>query len=168
MNFHKNTLLALGLICLLSTALCAQGTGAGAGDKASDQTQEYIEMMRKDLRKGKQSIVDQAMELEAADKVKFWGIYDKYQKELNVIGDQRLANIKKYAENFNNMTDAVADQLASTALNLEDQTRALRKKYYAQFKAAMNARIAVRFLQVESALGHLIELQLASEIPLMK
>ena len=66
------------------------------------------------------------------------------------------------------MTDAVADQLVSTALNIEVQNRALRRKYYAQIKTAMNARVAARFLQVESALGNLIGLQLASEIPLMK
>ena len=57
--------------------------------------------MRKNLRTEKQSIVDAAMELEAADKAKFWAVYEKYQKELNGIWDQRLANIKKYAENYN-------------------------------------------------------------------
>lgn len=167
MNYRKTTLLLLGLGCLLATSVWGQATSAGAGQK-SDQTQAYVDMMRKNLRTEKQSIVDQAMELEAADKAKFWGVYEKYQNELNGIWDQRLANIKKYAENYTNMTDAIADQLANTALNIEDQNRALRRKYYAQFKAAFNARVAARFLQVESALGHLIDLQLATEIPLMK
>ena len=167
MNYRKTTLLLLGLGCFLTTAIWAQTNSAGAGQQ-KDQTQAYVDLMRKNLRTEKQSIVDQAMELEAADKAKFWGVYEKYQNELNGIWDQRLANIKKYAENYNNMTDAIADQLASTALNIEDQNRALRRKYYAQFKATFNARVAARFLQVESALGHLIDLQLATQIPLMK
>jgi hypothetical protein len=167
MNYQKSTLLALGLSCFLMTTLWAQTSPAGAGQK-KDQTQAYADLMRKNLRTEKQSIVDAAMELEAADKAKFWAVYEKYQQELNGIGDQRLANIKKYAENYSNMTDAVADQLAITALNIEDQNKALKRKYYAQFKTAMNARVAARFLQVESALGHLIDLQLATEIPLIK
>ena len=167
MNYQRSTLLALGLSALLTTTVWAQTSSAGAGQQ-KDQTQAYADLMRKNLRTEKQSIVDAAMELEAADKAKFWAVYEKYQKELNGIGDQRLANIKKYAENYSNMTDAVADQLATTALNIEDQNKALRRKYYAQFKTAMNARVAARFLQVESALGHLIDLQLASEIPLIK
>lgn len=167
MNYSKTPFLVLGLSCLLATSVWGQTNSAGAGQK-SDQTQAYTDLLRKNIRTEKQSIVDQAMELEAADKAKFWAVYDKYQKELNGIWDQRLANIKKYAENYTNMTDAVADQLATTALNIEDQNRALRRKYYAQFKAALDARVAARFLQVESALGHLIDLQLASQIPLMK
>ena len=167
MNFRKITFGALGLSCLLATNLWAQTSSAGAGQQ-KDQTQAYADLMRKNLRTEKQSIVDAAMELEAADKAKFWAVYEKYQTELNGIWDQRLANIKKYAENYDKMTDAVADQLAITALNIEDQNRALRRKYYAQFKAAMSARVAARFLQVESALGHLIDLQVASQIPLMK
>lgn len=167
MQYRKSCFIALGLSCFLTIALWAQTSSAGAGQQ-KDQAQAYADLMRKNLRTEKQSIVDQAMELEAADKAKFWTVYEKYQQELNGIWDQRLANIKKYAENFNNMTDAVADQLATTALNIEDQNRALRRKYYAQFKAALNARVAARFLQVESALGHLIDLQLATEIPLIK
>ena len=167
MNYRKATFLVLGLSCFLTMTLWAQTSPAGAAQQ-KDQTQAYVDLMRKNLRTEKQSIVDAAMELEAADKAKFWAVYEKYQKELNGIGDQRLANIKKYAENYSNMTDAVADQLATTALNIEDQNKALRRKYYAQFKTAMSARVAARFLQVESALGHLIDLQLASEIPLIK
>ena len=167
MEYRKTGFLAVVLSCLLTTALWAQTSSAAAGQQ-KDQTQAYVDLMRKNLRTEKQSIVDAAMELEAADKAKFWAVYEKYQKELNGIWDQRLANIKKYAENYNNMTDAVADQLAITALNIEDQNKALKRKYYAQFKAAMNARVAARFLQVESALGHLIDLQLATEIPLVK
>ena len=66
--------------------LWATTSSAGSGQQ-KDQTQAYADLMRKNLRTEKQSIVDAAMELEAADKAKFWAVYDKYQKELNGIWD---------------------------------------------------------------------------------
>ena len=38
------------------------------------------------------------------------------------------------------MTDGVADQLVASALDNEQQLTALKKKYHAQFKAALGAK----------------------------
>ncbi len=131
-------------------------------------TQAYIDLFRKDLRVEKQSLVDQAMGLEAAQKAQFWTIYEGYQNELNAIWDQRLANIKKYADNFDKMTDPVADELASKMMDIEGQTTALRKKYYAEFKAKMGARVAARFLQTEATIGALMDIQIGTRIPIIQ
>ena len=152
-------------ICLLSVLSRAQETSSQTKEKSM---KAYEDILRKDLRVQKQSIVDQAMGLEAAQKSQFWAIYDKYQKELTALGDQRLANIKKYADNWPDTSDAVADQLAIKALDLDAQRLALQKKYYGQIKTAMGARVAVRFLQVETALEHLVDLQVMSQLPLMQ
>ncbi len=140
---------------------------ASAQTAVDKQTQAYIDMMRKDIRTEKQSLVDQAMSLEAAQKSQFWAIYKDYQTELDGLWDKRIANIKKYADNYDNMTDATADQLATASLDLEGQRTALKKKYYNASKEKMGARVAARFLQVESALGYLIDLKIGSEIPIL-
>ncbi len=158
-------LVFLTLGCLLAVNGWAQTTPAQPDEK---NMQAMVDMMRKDLRVQKQSIVDQAMALEAAQKSQFWGIYDKYQKELNAIWDQRIANIQKYADNYQTMTDAVADELAVKNLDMAGQTLALRKKYYAQMKTALGARVAARFLQTETMLGDLVEIQIGSQIPLVQ
>jgi lipopolysaccharide export LptBFGC system permease protein LptF len=160
MKICRLIVLAVAVSCLMTTFVWAQGN--------QQNTQAMADLMRKDLRAQKQSIIDQAMELEAAQKAVFWGVYDKYQKELELIWNQRLANIKKYAENYTGMTDAVADELAAKMLDIEGQRNVLKKKYYAEFKAKMGSRVAGRFLMAETALGNLIDLQLASEIPLIK
>jgi hypothetical protein len=133
-----------------------------------NEVKAYIDLMRKDMRKEKQSIVDQAMELDAAQKSQFWAIYADYQVALDKIWDQRIANINMYADNVDKMTDAIADQLATKMVDLEGQRTALRKKYYDVYKQKMGARIAARFLQVEFSLACLIDLQLAAEIPLLQ
>jgi hypothetical protein len=149
-------------------AMAQQAPAPPQGQTAEAQQKAYAQMMLKDLQKDKNSIVDEAMGLDPADKAKFWSIYDGYQKEMNGIWKQRAANVKKYAANYTSMTDPVADELASTALGIQAQVLSLRKKYYGEMKQALGAKVAARFLQVEDALGQLIGLQLASEIPLVK
>jgi hypothetical protein len=165
MRSYRLILVCLTIGCLLAVNAWAQTSSAQPNEK---NLQTLTEMMRKDLRMQKQSIVDQAMGLEAAQKAQFWGIYDKYQKELNLIWDQRIANIQKYADNYQTMTDTVADELAVKMLDVAQQNLALRKKYYAQVKAALGARVAARFLQTETMVGDLVELQIGSQIPLVQ
>jgi hypothetical protein len=148
--------------CLLVSAAWAQGQ-----QTKDEQTKAYIDMMRKDLRTQKQAIVDQAMGLEAGDKAKFWTVYEKYQGEVKALWDQRLGNIKKYADNFEKLTDAIADEIAMKAMDIDAQRSAIRNKYYGQMKTALGARVAARFWQTEAMLDHLIELQLGAEIPLI-
>jgi predicted secreted Zn-dependent protease len=163
MRTRRLVLIAVAVSCLMSASAWAQLDPA-----AEKRAQAYIDMMRKDLRAQKQSYVDQAVALEADQKVVFWGIYDKYQKELNVIWDSRLANIKKYADSYEKMTDELADEIAVKALDIEGQRNALKKKYYGEVKAKLGPRVAARFLQAETAFGQMIDLQMAAEIPLMK
>ena len=132
------------------------------------QAQALFDAMRKDLRKEKQSYVDMAMNLDAAQKSQFWGIYKDYQAALDKIWDLRFENVKKYADNIDKMTDETADQLAVRAMDLEGQRSALRKKYYTIFKEKMGTRTAARFLQVETTLAYLIDLQLAADIPIIQ
>ena len=157
----------LGIIC----AICAAGTSLWAQTAGAPNNETFkalLDAARKDLRTEKQAMIDQAMELDAGDKAKFWSIYQGFQKELDAIWDTRLANVKKYAESYQSMTDAVADQLAASALNNEQQLTALKKKYHAQFKSALGAKRAARWLQAETTVGTLAMLQLLSQVPLLQ
>jgi uncharacterized membrane-anchored protein YhcB (DUF1043 family) len=161
MRFCRIALVALTVGCLVTALAWTQAL-------TDKNTQAYTDALRKDLRTQKQSLVDQAMGLEAAQKAQFWTIYGGYQKELDTIWDQRVANIKKFADNFDKMTDQIADELANTMLAIEGQRTALRKKYYAEFKAKMGARVAARFLQAEATIGALMDIQVGSQIPIIQ
>lgn len=161
----KTAAAALALGCLVVTGGYAQAPSSATSEKSM---KAYMDAMRKDLLADKHSIIDEAMRLEPADKAKFWGIYDKYEQELKTIWEQRAANIKKYADNFEQMTDATADQIATTAMNNEKSQSALRHKYYGVFKGAMGAKVAARFLQAETAVNDLANLQLLSQLPLIQ
>lgn len=154
---------------LVLACLAAAGVWGQAPAPANEANlKAMIDAARKDLRTEKQAMIDQAMALDAGDKAKFWGIYQGYQKELDTIWDVRLANVKKYAENYKAMTDAVATELSTSALTNESQLTSLKKKYHAQFQTAFGAKAAARWLQAETTLGNLAMLQLLSQVPLLQ
>ena len=53
------------------------------------------------------------------------------------------------------------------AVGIETQQIAIRKKYYTQMKAALGARVAARFLQVENQMAIFVDLNIASEMPVV-
>ena len=160
----KVTLSIVWITCAAAAGLWAQA----AATPNNETFKALLDAARKDLRTEKQAMIDQAMALDAADKAKFWTIYQGFQKELDAIWDVRLANVKKYAENYQAMTDGVADQLAASALTNEQQLTALKRKYHAQFKVALGAKHAARWLQAETTVGTLAMLQLLSQVPLLQ
>jgi hypothetical protein len=161
MKYCRVVWVLVAAACLITSAGWAQNT-------IDKQTNSYIDLMRKDLRQQKHSVVDLAMELDPAQKSQFWAIYADYDVALNKIWDQRLANIKAYAGAIDKMTNEIADQLAVKMMDIEAQRSALRKKYYGLYKEKMGARTAARFLMVETSLACLMDVQLASEVPLIK
>jgi hypothetical protein len=128
-------------------------------------TRAYMELLRTDLRKGKTQIMGEVLQLDAEDSAKFWPIYKEFETEMTKIGDQVMGAVRTYVENYDKMTDAVADQLAGKVLSIEQQRNALKKKYYDRVKNSMGALNAMRFLQVENQLERLIDLQLSAQLP---
>ena len=106
------------------------------------------------------------MQLSAADAAKFWPIYDDYTGELTKVNDLRVANIEEYASTYNDLTDQKADELVQNAMQYQKQRAELLAKYYDRMKQALGGVTAARFLQVESQLLLIIDLQIASSLPL--
>src|SRR6266481_4257112 len=145
-------------------------SNAAASDEAAAQQknmQAYIDLLRKDVRQEKAEIMGAVMVLSADDATKFWPIYSEYDAELTKLNDLRVANIKEYARNYDQMTDAKADELIQNALSYRKQRAELLAKYYGRVKGALGAIQAARFLQIEDQLLLLIDLQIESDLPVV-
>jgi len=158
----------------LSAGLAAQAPGA-KNQSASPATtatqkknlQEYVELLRSDVRQQKAEIMGSVMALNIEDSAKFWPIYNEYDGELTKLNNERLANIKEYAANYNNMTDAKADELVQNAFEYRKQRGELVAKYYGRMKDALGGVQAARFLQIEEQLLMIIDLQISSSLPVI-
>jgi hypothetical protein len=150
----------------------AQQTSAAARPAATSSQEAnidaYIDLLRSDVRANKVAILTVIMQLNDDQSAKFWPIYGQYDLELQKLNDQKLAGIKEYAKNYDSMTDEKADELATLALALENKRNELKKTYYEKVRDQLGGVIAARFLQVENQMLMVIDLQIASELPIVE
>ena len=106
-------------------------------------------------------------ELDAEEAAAFWPVYKEYEAEVKALGDEQLAIITDYAENFETLTDEKAKDLITRAIALEGKEHALKERYLERFLAVLPAKVVARFFQVDNRINTLIDLELSSEIPLV-
>ncbi|HXV13897.1 MAG TPA: hypothetical protein VEC56_06790 [Candidatus Krumholzibacteria bacterium] len=148
----KRTLIVFTMLCSLSVPSYAQ---------------DISELLRADLRANKTTLITQAMALDPAQFEVFWPIYRAYEADLVKLNDESLAAIKDYAENYANMTDETAKDLLKRGFKIREGRTKLLKKYSSKVGKALSPKVAARWVQVEHALQAAIDLQMASELPLM-
>jgi len=171
--FKKN-FAALGilvtLLALHTPALRAQAAPASRGTQASNSAgiDQDAQLLREDIRSEKKQIIAANMGLTDAEAVKFWPVYDQYAAELAKLGDTRYALIKEYAQTYDAMTDAEADSLLKRATALDEQQVQLRTTYIPNVRAVLPAKKTALFFQLDRRISLLIDLQIASNIPLVR
>ena len=144
-----------------------QAAQSPASDAQKKNIQAYIDLMRANVRQEKAQILGAVMQLDAEDAAKFWPIYGEYDTELTKLNNLRSDNIQEYARTYTQMTDEKADELIKTALSYQKQRSELLGKYYEVVKQALGAITAARFLQIENQLLLIIDLQIASSLPIV-
>jgi len=149
-----------------STQTAVQADTSSNSDEQKN-IQEYIELIRTDVRQRKAETLAALMQLNAADAAKFWPIYAEYDAELTKLNDLRVANIQEYARTYDQMTDAKADELIQKALEYRKQRPELVAKYYERVKQVLGATTAARFFQIEDQLLSIIDLQIDSSLPIV-
>lgn len=142
---------------------------------ATTETQDtniraYVELLRSDVKTKKTAILSEIMQLTDDQSDKFWPIYREYDYELQALNDQKLAGIMEYAKIYNSdsMSDERADQLANLALELENKRNDLKRKYYEKMRDQLGGIVAARFLQVENQMLMIVDLQIASSLPIVR
>jgi hypothetical protein len=164
-------LVAMG--CQAQAAAGKKAEPASAKTPAPSQSAEeqnlqaYIKLLRMDINKSKTQLIGEVMQFDAAQSATFWPIYGQFQTDYAKIGDQIIGLVNDYVQNYDTMTDAVADKLALKLLDIEGQRNELKRKYYTKLKAAMDPITAARFLQVEGQIEKLLDLQIASHLPIV-
>ena len=135
-----------------------------ASDSDIDQ---YIDLLRKDVCSMKKQVIAANLDLTDDEAVKFWPIYDQYTAELAKINDTKIALIKDYARNYTTMTDGQAEAYVKGRAAVDESVNRLRLQYFPTFRRVLPGKTAAKFFQIEWRISLLIDLQLASQIPLI-
>jgi hypothetical protein len=166
------------VLLISSSGAMAQATAPASAAKAApaanpaaatrrQNVHEYIKLLREDVRKEKAKVLGGTMQLDADQATKFWPIYKEYDAQLAKLNDLRAANIGEYAKAYSNMTDTKADELVNGAISYQKKRTELLANYYDKVRLSLGTGVAARFVQVESQLLNIIDLQIQSELPLI-
>ncbi len=151
---------------------CAQAASTSqsvAGSKSSQSVSDQdVALLRQDIRSQKKQLIAANLTLTDAEATKFWPLYDQYTAELTTINDTKYALIKEYASNWGSVTDEQAASLVKRSLATDEAVAQLRLKYLPIFSQVLPGKKVATFFQLDRRLSTLIDLQVASQIPLVQ
>jgi hypothetical protein len=147
-----------------SAATAAQSTPSSS-QNGIDQD---VQLLRQDIRSKKKQLVASNLKLSDSEATKFWPVYDRYTADLVKINDEKYALIKEYSQSWGTMTDEQALSMAQRALNVDQQVSALRVRYLPEFEKVIDGKKVATFFQIERQLQAMIDLQIASQLPLVQ
>lgn len=134
----------------------------------TSQAQELLDLLKRDLNKEKRTLVSDAMDIKEENKTDFWEIYGAYETASDKLIDLRAKNINNFADNYEKLTDEIANGIASTYIEIETGKLKNTKATYKKMKKVIGAVQAARFIQIMNQVQLLIDVQIASEIPLIE
>lgn len=142
--------------------------GVALPQAASAQYEQYLELLRSDLKSARVSIFTEVLGLSDSESTAFWPVYRKYEDELATVGDKRITLIKDYAANYATMTNEKAKELTKGTFDLLGQRQKIWEKYAKEFGKVVPATTVARFFQTERFVTGLVDLQIMSELPLIE
>jgi hypothetical protein len=168
----RNYRLVLGVliavVALTVVPASAQSTNMTAPNtQPTAATEQDIQMLRENIRASRKKIIAANMNLTADEATKFWPLYDQYQQELNKIGNTRWDMMKAYAQSYPNVTAEQAQNFMQQSTVTDQQMIALRDKYIPIFAKVIPAKKVALWYQIDRQIDLMVNLQLASMLPLV-
>jgi len=132
------------------------------------QETSYIEILKSDINTQRRALITAAMDFTEEEAQKFWPIYKEYEIEYDKLMDKEIDLIKGYAESYENMGEEVAQQLAKKSFEIEKEQLSLSEIYFNKFAKELGVRRAVKLQMVLNRIELMINLQQASNIPVLE
>ena len=146
-------------------AVCLSAAGQDTQGKLPESE---IALLRADIQTKKTDILQQNLALSDEQAKTFWPLQRSYENDLWKLGDQRLDVIRDYAKDWDNLTDETAKDLGKRLLDYQKRRVDLRSRYFDRMSKEISPTIAAKFFQVETQLENVVDLEIASSVPLIK
>lgn len=159
----KNATIVFAMWLLSTPFVLAQTVDVSA----TPLTDTDIQLLRSDLQSAKNQVIADTMKFSDAESTAFWPVYRDYVHDQQVVADKRLQVITDYAKSLDAMDNAKAKDLVQRMDTVDNEMLTLREKYWPRFEQALGAKRAAKFYQVDNRLTLMINVQLASQIPLI-
>jgi hypothetical protein len=166
-----NKLMTVVLIVGLWMLSGATAEAQSATTKQSNShmiSDEQINLLRKDLRSKRKQLIAANLELTDAEAAKFWPVYDQYVTELIALNDKKFAVIQDYADNWGKLTNEQSLTFIRQWTDMDIAAMQLRQRYVPLVSKVLDGKKTATFMQLDRRIAMMIELQVASQMPLVQ
>jgi len=160
-KIFSGLLLVFAFVLVNSTAFAQRETDKGI------EVEKDLLLLRRDLRAEKKKILAANVPLTETEATKLWPAYDQYAEEMRTHYDEFYTVIKDYAANQKTLTDAQAADMIKRWCKIQVDVAQTRQKYVPLIENVIPGKKAALFFQIDRRLYALMDLQTASEVPLV-
>lgn len=132
----------------------------------AQSNKEEVELVQSVFGMEKKAIIAEFVKVDAAQKDAFWALYDEYETKRKELGKERIALLNEYAENYDKLTNEVADAWTKKVITMGGKTNKLIATYHKKISKATNPIVALQFFQVEEYILSGIRVSILEELPL--
>src|SRR4051812_7747604 len=162
----RKTFVCFVAACVVGVFAFVDIAGAQAPQSAAVpkvNVEEVLKSMRADMQTARADVMAKNLTLTAEQASKFWPVFNQYQKEQNVIMDEQLKSIQKYADTYQTLVNAGATALITAHMDRDAKMTALRLRWLGEFQKVVPGNIAARAMQIDRRLSMLAQLELSSQ-----
>lgn len=134
---------------------------------AGISVEKDLALVRRNLRAEKKKLIALNVPLTETEATKFWPVYDEYAIAMSKHYDEFYAVIKDYAANQKTLTDAQAVAMIKRWSQIQVDVAQERQKFIPKIESVIPGKKAALFFQIDRRLYGLMDLQVASEVPLV-
>ena len=131
------------------------------------EIEKDLALLRRNLRAEKKKVIALNVPLTETEATKFWPVYDQYAAEMSKHYDEFYALIKDYAANQKTLTDARAIDIIRRWSAIQVELAQTRQRYIPVVEKVLPGKKAALFFQIDRRLYELMDLQVASQVPLV-
>ena len=144
--------------------------GAAQANSQEDPVHAYIDSVRIELAEGNVRLINQTIGLNDEEAKVFWPLYQEYEAELFALGDRRLDLMDRFivSDEAKDLDDSEAQKIAAEWFDLEAARFALWRKYHKLVSDRLSPLRAIQFVQTEHRISTVVDLMIASELPLFR
>jgi hypothetical protein len=152
----------------LAAALLSVAPGATAQEPSADEIKAVVEAARAEMRASREGLLAANLSMTGAEADGFWPLYREYNTKKAALGDERLKIIMDYGQAYPNVDDELAKSLVDRSRKNNRKTNELQDRYIDKFSKVLPSAKLMRFLQIESRIDNLVELQIQRSIPVVE
>lgn len=145
-------------LCVTALPVLAQAQTAGL---ATDE-----QILLKQVMTDRKAVYANNLNLTEAESAKFWPIYDEYEAKVKKVNDRFLANLNRFVENYETLSESDAAAVLKEKMAIEKERELLKQQYTGKVAKVLPPKKALRYAQIETRVDNMLRRDVYSLIPL--